>query len=154
MLEHCSPMKISVSNGFSLIEVLLVMGLLAIVVGVSFPIYQQTQNQNAAILAANAIEQSVHRAVMLARAGQQDGNWGVRVVSGSVTLFQGDSYATRDADYDESYDIPSTVTFSATPEMVFDKNTGFTGSDQTIAVSSASGGGTTLTISTSGVVNR
>ena len=147
-------MKVFSPSGFSLIEVLLVMGLFTIIVGVSFPVYQQTQNQNAAILTANAIEQSVHRAAMLARTGQQDGKWGVRVASDSVTLFQGDSYAARNTDYDESYAVPSTVTLSATPEMVFAKNTGITDSAQTIVVSSTSGGGATLSISTSGVVNR
>jgi prepilin-type N-terminal cleavage/methylation domain-containing protein len=147
-------MKNTLSHGFSLIEVLLVMGLFTIIIGVSFPVYQQTQNHNAAILAANAIEQSVHRAVMLARSGQQDGSWGVRVASGAVTLFYGETYATRDTDYDEIYTIPSTITFSATPEMVFEKYTGFTDSPQSITVSSPSGGGVTLSILTSGVVNR
>jgi prepilin-type N-terminal cleavage/methylation domain-containing protein len=147
-------MQMPSSHGFSLIEVLLAIALLTVVIGVSLPVYQQTQNQNAAILAANAIEQSVHRAVLLARTGQQDGDWGVKIASGSVTLFQGASYAARNTDYDEVYAIPSTVTFSATPEIVFAKHTGVTSSGATIAVSSTSGGGATLAISTTGIVNR
>lgn len=156
MLGRCNArrMKISHVYGFSLIEVMLSIALLALLIAVSFPVFQQTQNQNAAILAANTIEQSVHRAVQLARAGQHDSDWGVKVVGGSITLFQGSSYATRNTDYDEVFSIPSNVSFSATPEIIFPKITGVSSADQTITVGSSSGVSITLTVLTTGVVNR
>lgn len=156
MREHSSVQRMdtSYSNGFSLVEVMLSIALFALLVGISFPVFQQTQNQNAAILAANTIEQSVHRAAQLARAGQSDSDWGVKIASGSITVFQGSSYAARNTDYDEVFSIPSNVSFSTTPEMVFAKITGVSSADHSITVGSSSGVSVALTVSTNGVVNR
>lgn len=141
-------------DGFSLLELLLSISLIGILVAVSLPVYQQVQNKNAAMLAANTIEQTVHRATMLARSGAQDSAWGVKVAAGSVTLFSGDSYAARNTDLDEVFSIPTTVEFSATPEMVFAKQTGLQAADQTVTVSGRGETVVTLTILTNGVVNR
>ncbi len=147
-------MKGFAEDGFSLLELLLSIALIGILLAASFPVYQQVQNKNAAMLAANTIEQTVHRATLLARSGAQDSAWGVKVASGSVTLFSGDSYAARDTAFDEVFTFSTTVQFSTTPEMVFAKQTGVQPADQTIGVSSHGESVVTLTILTSGVVNR
>jgi hypothetical protein len=53
-----------------------------------------------------------------------DSGWGVFITTGSVVLFRGSSYGSRDILYDESSTVPTTITPSGLSQVVFDKFTG------------------------------
>src|SRR3989338_10957347 len=89
--------------GFTLIEVLLSITAIAIIAGISIPVYQSFKNRNDLDIAATVFAQTARRAQVLAQAADGDTSWGARAQSGSITLFKGGSYATRDASYDETY---------------------------------------------------
>ncbi|EKE15716.1 MAG: hypothetical protein ACD_11C00108G0010 [uncultured bacterium] len=119
--------KLSQKNkkGFTLVEILLVIGIISLISGISIPVYQSFQTKNNLDVAVDNAVQALRRAQMLSQAVNGDSNWGVKFQSGSMVLFKGASYATRDANYDEIFDLPTTIVASNLTEIVFAKFTGF-----------------------------
>jgi prepilin-type N-terminal cleavage/methylation domain-containing protein len=111
-------------RGFTLIEILLSITLVSVLVGLSMPVYQNFQLKNDLDIAANTIVQSLRRAQVLSQAMDGDTSWGVNIQSELITLFKGASYATRDTDFDEGFDMSNTITPSGAQEVVFAKFTG------------------------------
>lgn len=125
-------------SGFTVIELMITTALVAMMAFFSFSAYQSFQVKNDLDIAVNTIVQSLWRAQILAQASDGDMSWGVKVQSGSIVLFGGASFSARDAAYDESFDLPSTITPAGVTEVVYEK---FTGVPQTT-------GTTTLTTTT------
>ncbi len=97
-------------SGYSLIEVLLTIGVIGVVAGLSVPIYRTYQIRNDLNLATEQTIQGLSRAKLLAQNAARDSAWGFYVPSG--TLYKGKNYLTRDAAFDEVYPMPSTITIS------------------------------------------
>lgn len=127
-----------VQQGFTLLEMLLSVAVIALIAGFTIPLYQTFQVKNDLDITANTWVQTLRRAQVLAQAVDGDTAWGAKVQSASLTLFKGASFAARDPDYDEIFDVPNTITPSGVAEIVFTK---FTGLPQTT-------GTTTLTATT------
>lgn len=109
-------------KGFTAVETLLTLGIIAITAGVSAPLYRTYQLRSDL---DTAIEQSKHaleRAQVLARAGQNDSLWGYAASEG--ILFQGEAFAIREPALDELYVIPGTVRVSGLTEVVFQRVSG------------------------------
>lgn len=137
------------TKGFTLLEVLVVLGIIAIAAGFTAPVYQSFQLRNDVDLAANVTAQSLRRAQALSQAVDGDITWGVAIQSGSVTIFQGASYATRDSQYDEVLDVNPNVSNSGVGEIVFTKVTGVPSATGSI-VFSGNNRDVTLTINSLG----
>ena len=71
-----------------------------------------------------ATAQSLRQAQAFSQAVASDTTWGVYVQTGSVTLFQGSSYATRTTAFDETLEFPDSVDVTGVTEVVFSKLTG------------------------------
>lgn len=112
------------NNGFTLLEVLLSVTILTMLTGISLPILASLNNRNDLDITTQTIAMQLRRAQSYARGMSQDSAWGVRVQSGSSTLFKGASYATRDTGYDEQTTLPSTIVPSGLGETVFSKLSG------------------------------
>lgn len=112
------------NNGFTLLEVLLSVTILTMLTGISLPILASLNNRNDLDTTTQTIAMQLRRAQSYARGMKQDSSWGVRVQSGSSTLFKGASYAARDAGYDEQTALPSTIVPSGLGETVFSKLSG------------------------------
>ncbi len=125
------PMK----KGFTLIELMLSVGVIAILLMITVPVMQRYLARSDMDVLTNVIVQDLYRAQSLARAGENNASWGVYVQNGSITLFQGASYATRNQVKDELYTISSGVQVTGKNEYNF---TIFTGNP-------VSSGSTTLT---------
>lgn len=111
-------------KGFTLLEILLSIACLAIISGISIPVYQSFQNKNNLNIATNTIVQSLRRAQVLSQSADGDTTSGVKVQSGSIVVFRGLSYATRDITLDEIFDLPTTIVPSGVGEVVFSKTFG------------------------------
>ncbi len=109
-------------RGFSLIEVMLVIGLISAVAGVGIPLYRDYQIRNDLNLATEQITQGLARARLLSQAAQNDDSWGFYAPAG--ILYKGDAYETRDASFDETYPMPSTITFQGLFDVNYGKITG------------------------------
>jgi prepilin-type N-terminal cleavage/methylation domain-containing protein len=105
--------------GFSAIELVLVIALIAVVAGVSVPMYRRYQTRSDLQLATEQVVQGINRARLLSQAGQGDSAWGFAV--GSGVLFKGSMWAVRDPAYDELYPMPNGVVTAGIPQVSFSK---------------------------------
>jgi prepilin-type N-terminal cleavage/methylation domain-containing protein len=94
-------------SGFTLIEIILVLGVVGVVAGVSVPIYRDYQIKSDLNLATEQVAQGIERARLLAQSGTEDDAWGFFVPAG--VLYKGASYEHRDPAFDEVYPMPSTI---------------------------------------------
>lgn len=132
------------NHGFTLVEVLITVALFAILAGFAAPAFLSYQLRNDVDIAAISMAQSVRRAQALSMGSEEDSRWGVAVAVGSLTIYQGDSYATRAIEFDEVIELNPNVLVTGLGEITFDKLTGlptstglvtFTAQDRSVAVS-------------------
>lgn len=111
-------------RGFTIIELLAtlaIIGILLIAVPTTFGSFQETQTID---LAIQTTMQSLRRAQIRAQAVENDQAWGVFLQNGSVTVFQGSGYLTRDSSFDEVTPILANIAFTGLTEVIYDKMTG------------------------------
>ncbi|MDD4319078.1 MAG: prepilin-type N-terminal cleavage/methylation domain-containing protein [Candidatus Peribacteraceae bacterium] len=97
-------------RAFTLVELLLVIGLLGVASSVSVPLYRTYQARNDLNTATEQTIQGLARAKLLSQSAERDSSWGFFVPAG--ILYKGESYKARDVVVDEVYPMPSTVTVS------------------------------------------
>lgn len=97
-------------RGFTLIEGILALTIVALMGGITVPLYMNYQIQNDLNLAMQQATQGLRRAQLLSQAREGDSVWGFFVPAG--TLYKGDSYSERDEAFDEVYPMPSSITVS------------------------------------------
>lgn len=108
-------------RGFTLLEVLLAIATLAILVGVSAPVLQNFQGRSDLDAAVMTQVATLRRAEELSRGISNDSQWGVKMATGTATLFKGSSFSTRDSSFDESAEISEYVSISGANEFVFSR---------------------------------
>lgn len=143
-------------KGFSLIEMLLSVGIISVLVGLSLPIYQSFQSRNDLDLTTQSIAEMVRRAQTYARGNKGDGNWGVRIMSGSAVLFKGPDYVSRDPNLDEMTVIPSALTPGGLKDtdILFSKLTGTPSPTGSITLTNTNINDTrTITLNAKGMVS-
>ena len=139
--------------GFTLIEMMLSIALIAIIAGISVPIYQSFQVRNDLDIATVTIAHSLRRAQLLAQASDGDTDWGIALQTNAISLFKGTSYSARDASYDETFDLPGSLAPSGMSEVVFEKFTGLPQTTGTITVTSNTNEARSITINQRGMVS-
>ncbi len=140
-------------SGFTLIEIILSIGLVSLLAAISIPLYQTFQVRNDLDIAAVTEVQNLRRAQLLAQAVDGDTNWGVYATSGSITLFQGLSYATRATTSDDVVSVPTSITPTGTLEMVFTKFTGLPQASTTVIFNSSVNETRTISINAKGTIS-
>ena len=141
-----------ITTGFTLVEILVVVGIIMVLATLSFPIYKNfiavSQSENT----SRDLQETLRRANNKARESHINSQWGVRIDSSSYTLFKGRSWLTRESSYDESHSVQWGISISsALSEIIFTKN-GTTTSVGSITVSGANSN-TTITINGEGVID-
>lgn len=111
-------------RGFTLFEILIVFGIIAILASLTLPLgldfykNQQLETQSQLVLQALRLAQSK------AMFQERDSEFGVYFSGREYALFKGNSYASRDSQYDESFNLPAVITLSGLSEAVFSKMEG------------------------------
>ena len=141
-----------IQDGFTLLEVLLSITLIAILAAISVPFYQSFQVRNDLDIATNTVVQALRQAQTLSQAVDQDISWGVKIQIGSIILFKGPNYISRDSSYDEIYDISSGIASSGLDEIVFAKFTGEPPMTGTTILTSSGGEIRNITINSKGMI--
>ena len=139
-------------QGFSLLEVLLSVAILAVLAGLSLPVYESFLRRNDLDLTAQQVASSLRRAQTFARANSYDSVWSVAVQSSNVTLFRGTNFAGRDQTYDESVAIPASVSVSGLSEVQFSKLTATPNTTGSITLTSTANATRTVTVNAKGMV--
>jgi prepilin-type N-terminal cleavage/methylation domain-containing protein len=108
-------------QGFTLIEMLLSVACLGIILGMTVPAYRLLQTRNDLDVAMITLVQSLRRAQLLSQTASGDTSWGVYVGNGSILIYKGSSYASRDVSSDEETRIPTNLVVSGLSEVTFSK---------------------------------
>jgi prepilin-type N-terminal cleavage/methylation domain-containing protein len=132
-------------RGFTMIEVLLVIGIIGAVTSVSIPMYRDYQVRSDLNIATEQATQGLSRARILAQSGKDDTQWGFYVPNG--TLYKGSSYATRVQAYDEVYPMPSTITTTGLLEVSYSRVEGAPSSTGTVLLTALTGDQRSIVIS-------
>ncbi len=141
-----------IMKAFTLIEILLTLAICSVLFAFSVPVYQLLQTRNDMEVGANTIAQNYRRAQLLSQAVNGDANWGVNVQRGHITIFKGTDYATRDASFDEDFDLPTSITVSGETETVFAKFTGLPESAGTVVLTARNNETREITVNEKGIV--
>lgn len=140
-------------RGFTLVEIVLSLAVIALIAGFGVPVYQEYQTRNDLDISASTIAQSLRRAQTLAQAGSGDAPWGLYVQSDMITLFQGESYVLRDSNFDETFSVPGVIAPTGIHEVVFAKFSGEPNTTGTITLTSSSNETRNITINLKGAVD-
>lgn len=142
----------SYSRGFTLFEMVLSVGILALFATLIVPLSQSLQNRNALESAAQTVSLALREAQARAIAGEGDNDWGVYLQDGSVTLFQGNGYGDNPSSEDEHTFSP-TVTVSGEVEIVFEKLTGETDDTDDLVLTGPDGEVHTISVNAKGTID-
>ncbi len=129
--------KLGRSGGFSLLEVLLVVGIAAIIFTFSTPytinFYRSQIIGDVEDGIFSALQSAKHKAVLQ----KNDSKFGVTMseVANSYVLFQGSTYDSRVIEEDEVFSVVNEITFSGLTDIVFSKLSGLPSATGTIVIS-------------------
>ena len=121
------------NNGFTLIELIVVIALIAGLSALAIPIYFSFQIEVQLDNTTAEITQTLRRAQAKTLAGEQDKAWGVSFTTSSYTL-----YATGGPGFNELEIIPITLTLSGLSNVEFNRLTGKTTDTGNITVTASS----------------
>ena len=138
-------------QGFTIVETVLTLGIIAITAGVSVPMYQNYQIHSNLDLAVAQTVHNLGRAQLLSQTGQEDGQWGVRIEVG--TVFFGSNFETRDEDLDETIALPAGISVYGIEEVVYSRIDGTPSPTGDIILEAESGERRTISISTDGTMS-
>ena len=131
-------------KGFTVIELMMVISIIAITAGMSVPLYRNYLIRNDLNIVTEQTVQALGRAQLLSQSGQDGGSWGFYAPTG--TLYRGTTYALRTTTFDESYPLPSTITISGLTDVSFAELTGRPSSTGTIILTALNGEQRTVNI--------
>jgi prepilin-type N-terminal cleavage/methylation domain-containing protein len=140
-------------RGFTLIEMLLSVGIIALLAGLTTPVYQSFNNRNELDITAQSLASALRRAQVYARSVHGDSQWGVEIQSGAITLFKGSVFASRDTTYDEVSVISSSTAVTGTSEILFAKLSGAPASTGSVTLTDINNEVRTVTINAKGMVS-
>ncbi|MDD4989423.1 MAG: type II secretion system protein [Candidatus Pacebacteria bacterium] len=149
------------SRGFSLVELLVVVGILAILVVVVGPKVVGFYSAYQLDTLSQDLVQTIRLADMRAMQSEGSSPYSVHLVNGSggsFTLYRGTNFASRDTNYDEVHSLPNSLSLTysgAGPEINFTKLEGITANTGSITITWPDGNQSkTVTVNSYGVVDR
>ena len=140
--------------GFSMLQVLLVISIVLIIASMALPSLYQFQSGVQIDTVAAEIGQNLRRAQTRALVGYDNSNWGVYFGAGVYTIFSGNSYALRNTDRDEDYQVVEAIQVvnDFSDEIVFTKITGTPDNSGQVTLTNIAGEESIIIISSEGVV--
>jgi len=129
-------------RGFTFIELLIVIAIITVLLGLSVPVGINFYRKQQLDTVTNGIVQALRRAQLKAMS-QADYSFGVYVdngYAGEYILFRGDSYGASDDQ--ESFNVPSSFSFSGLSEIVFSELKGIPSATGSIVFTSGNNIGT------------
>ena len=126
--------SISKIKGFTLLKLIMVIGILALLIIISLPLAINFYRTRQFDVHLNGGVQALRRAQLKAMSGEGDFSFGLYITSERYILFKGDAYVIRDTVYDEVFDLPDSIQISGLSEVVFSKLRGTPSNTGTITL--------------------
>lgn len=139
-------------SGFSIIEIVIVIAIFGMLLAIGLPIGLDAYRNYLLTSESRNLLSILRRAETNAFANKNGSAHGVAVQSDRFVLFQGQSYASRDAPYDEEYPKSGTVTSSGTAEIIFSQISGKPSASAAITLSNELRS-QTITVNEEGTIN-
>ncbi len=145
-------------QGFSIIEILIVLGIMAILTGITFSVFSSVKKAQALEKDRDSIIEVLRQARSQTLSSKNASQYGVHITSSQITLFTGTSYSVGNSSNQDFIlqGSDTIVTISLTgggSDVVFNRLTGETNQNGTITISSPSTSQTkTVTIYKTGLV--
>lgn len=157
-----SPATSNANLGFTLPELLIVLAIGVALLAAAAPIYGNlhlTADLNSLTM---ELEQNLRLVSTRAAGGWRGVRHGLYLNispggADSYTLYQGDSYPTRDGNYDQVVNLPPTVNLSfvlPTPDISFRRGSGLANSAGTIILAHQTWGTRTISLNQVGLIAR
>ncbi|KXK09605.1 MAG: type II secretion system protein [Candidatus Dojkabacteria bacterium] len=140
-------------KAFTLIEVLLAISLFSLIFAVSAPFLGRIVGSNDLDVAVQASVQSLRRAQVLSQTGENDSYWGVYFQNGSITVFRGQTYLTRNPDFDEITTVSNELAFTGLSEVIFNPVIGNTSNTGSITITNPESEQWVISINNRGVID-
>lgn len=105
--------------GFTLIELLLVVAITLAVSSFMFPLSISFYRMQMLDETEESIASLLRKAQTFSVTGKNDSAYGVKILDDAYVLFEGETYASRDAAKDEAYPFASTISVSGLSEVTF-----------------------------------
>ena len=131
------------SEGFTLIELLLVVSIILVIGTFSVIFFSRFLTQNAVSNTQDQLIGQLRKAQIYAMMGRQNDNWGMNYSSNTITLYLGNSFASRTQAFDEKFSVNSNTSITSSTGILDWNFTRVTGlASNTPATITISGGGT------------
>ncbi|MBI4281062.1 prepilin-type N-terminal cleavage/methylation domain-containing protein [Candidatus Uhrbacteria bacterium] len=122
------------TRGFTLVEMLIVFGIIALLMGLTFLFGRETLARFELNRARDLLRQELLTAQSDSMTGKNNASWGVQIAPGAFTRFQGSSFSARNPDFDFVTSFSSTITVSGPSEIVFSPPRGLPLSSETLTL--------------------
>lgn len=110
--------------GFTLVEIAVVLGILALILVMGLPFGIDTYRNYLLTSETRNLVSILRRAQEFAFSNKNESSYGLYAADGEFILFKGDSFAGRDAAFDEKYPREPSIAVSGFTEIVFSKLSG------------------------------
>ncbi len=138
-------------SGFSLLELMVVLGILSFLVASVGPMYGQVRSKATLDAATSTVADLARLAQVRAASSKNDTSWGLALSGTTLVVFSGSSFASRDQGLDLRESLPSGVSVSGLTEVVFAKLSGAPTAATSIVLSNV-GGSKQVDVSAKGAV--
>jgi prepilin-type N-terminal cleavage/methylation domain-containing protein len=122
-------------KAFTLVETLFVIGIFSILVMLTLPLSLDFYKKYQLNVYTEELIQALRRVQQKSMSIEQDSKFGIYLTEKSYVLFRGNSYAARETQYDETFDLPQAIKSSGLSEIVFTKSEGLPSATGSIVLS-------------------
>ncbi len=133
--ETSPRQKLSAREGFTILEMLVVLGILAVIFGLGLIVSLDFYRQKILSVERDAVVSVLRRARSEALNNVNQSNHGVYLAGSNYVIFQGNYYASRNPSFDEIFDKSNGVTVGGLSEIVFSSLAGGANVSGTVSLS-------------------
>lgn len=126
-------------KGFTIIELLLTMAMIAILTGITIPLYSISQSKDDLQTEASFVISAIRSAKIFSTSGKENSEWGIHFQQGKMIIFKGTSFSTRDISFDEEMPVGQSISFTGLNDIYFTKLYGIPSATGSITLSIPNG---------------